>query len=881
VGRDDELSLLHGELAAGARSVVIAGAVGVGKSRLWSTWLSGLEARGLHTVVVRATESTSTIQFGAFARWVPGWAGGAGDPLAVLQASAARLAGGVEAPIVAVDDAHHLDHGSAALLLHLAEHTRADVVVTVRSGEPCPDAVTALWKEGLVRRLDLEPLSEAQTAELLEGALGQDDGDVVAPATRQRLWHLTQGNPLYLGEVVESARSQGVLVRSAGVWQWQGRLTGSSRLVELVGDRLGETEPDERRVLELVALGDPLPIQVLSRLAPRPLLAELERRGLLVADDRSPDDGGHAMRLAHPLYSEVLRAGLPLLAGQAHRLALAQASIAAGAHEQDLLRVASWLLDSGGRPTELAELDLLLRASFVAQLVNDYELSARLARVAEEAGGGWRATLRRAEALGPLQRWDQVDALLSRLSSPEVEPEVRAAAARLRAEQSFWHRGEELAVAQAIVADAAEELPPPARSALLTHGARLAFVGLDLERSLALATGAVAAADSMTDRLHGLTTAGLAAAFLGRTRAAVAIAELVVPYAAQVVESDPAPAAYAASAYAFAMVLDGRIDDAAVVFEMLLDQDFVLVGGAVRALAAFWLARAVLAQGRVELAARLSQEALGLLGDENHFGVGSWVAATVGYAAAQAGDARGAAAAIAWADARSRRGTTANALFMDLARVWLRVAHGELPVARDVALGAARQAGRAGAWTIELTALLDATRLGAARQAAPRLDELTRTVEGPYAPTAAHFARAAAAQDGRDLDAAADRFEAMGARLLAAEASAAAAAAHQAEGDRRSQAASQARAQRLSAWCGASATPLLARLGQSPAVAHLTDRQREVAELAARGRASREIAEMLTVSVRTVDSHLHHTYVKLGVRDRAGLAAALAPHPQP
>jgi DNA-binding NarL/FixJ family response regulator len=54
-----------------------------------------------------------------------------------------------------------------------------------------------------------------------------------------------------------------------------------------------------------------------------------------------------------------------------------------------------------------------------------------------------------------------------------------------------------------------------------------------------------------------------------------------------------------------------------------------------------------------------------------------------------------------------------------------------------------------------------------------------------------------------------------------------------------------------------------------------------VAELAARGRTSREIAETLTVSVRTVDSHLHHAYVKLGVRDRAGLAAVLAPPPGP
>lgn len=67
------------------------------------------------------------------------------------------------------------------------------------------------------------------------------------------------------------------------------------------------------------------------------------------------------------------------------------------------------------------------------------------------------------------------------------------------------------------------------------------------------------------------------------------------------------------------------------------------------------------------------------------------------------------------------------------------------------------------------------------------------------------------------------------------------------------------------------ATPLLARLGQEPLAAVLTER--EVAELAARGRTSRDIAEALGVSVRTVHSHLHQAYAKLGIGDRGELAA--------
>jgi DNA-binding CsgD family transcriptional regulator len=55
----------------------------------------------------------------------------------------------------------------------------------------------------------------------------------------------------------------------------------------------------------------------------------------------------------------------------------------------------------------------------------------------------------------------------------------------------------------------------------------------------------------------------------------------------------------------------------------------------------------------------------------------------------------------------------------------------------------------------------------------------------------------------------------------------------------------------------------------------LTPSERRVAELAAEGRASREIAQALFVTAKTVDNHLGRIYTKLGISSRGELAAAL------
>ena len=85
----------------------------------------------------------------------------------------ALLAGAPPAGIVlGVDDAHLLDELSALVVYELVLSGAAPGVLTLRGGEPAPDAVTALWKDGHLDRLEVQPLSRPETAELLETVLG-------------------------------------------------------------------------------------------------------------------------------------------------------------------------------------------------------------------------------------------------------------------------------------------------------------------------------------------------------------------------------------------------------------------------------------------------------------------------------------------------------------------------------------------------------------------------------------------------------------------------------------------------------------------------------------------------------------------------------------
>ena len=344
-GRDAEMDQIAAALGdRGTGSVVLAGAPGVGKTRLARESVSRARGTAAHADYVAATRAASSIPLGAVSHLLPD-APRTGPDLwrYAIGELAARAHGGRF--VLGVDDAHLLDEPSAGLIHQLVLRGQVSVVAVVLAGSPAPDAVVALWKDGLARRLTVRPLSDAAMAELLGRVLGPR----VEGRTRQHILRVTAGNPLLLRELLTGALEDGALVRGHGEWRWDKEPSYSASIRRLVEDRLAGLGEAARAALEVVACGEPVAATTLEYLTGRGMLdpdavAEAERLGV-VARQRE------VVVPAHPLDGEVIRALLPVgrarlikewLAGAAGlRTALAGAGPGLTLREQEIALLAS------------------------------------------------------------------------------------------------------------------------------------------------------------------------------------------------------------------------------------------------------------------------------------------------------------------------------------------------------------------------------------------------------------------------------------------------------------------------------------------------------------------------------------------------------------
>lgn len=864
VGRATELDRVSAALAdPDVGGILLSGPAGVGKTRLARECLELATRAGFATSWAAASQAAGAIPLGALAHLLPRLPGGELRIDVLAAARDALIAAAEGKPLVlAVDDAHLLDSGSATLVAQLASDRSAFLVATMRSGEAAPDPIVGLWKEGVAERIELGPVSESAFERLTEIALGGP----VEGATVRDLWEVSRGNVLFLREVLLGAIDGGTLRADRGLWRMTGTPALAPRLVELIATRLEDLDDDERRALELVALGEPIGVRLLETLVSPGALQALERKGLLAVRQ---EHRRIQAALAHPLHGEVLRSRLGVLGAEAAHVKLAEAVSTTGARRrEDVLRVASWRL-AAHQPSDAA---LLLEAAKQAQASFDLHLAERLAVAAREAGGGAEAGCVLGQVVADLGRHEEAETLLAVVAREASGDAERALVALTRADNLFHGLGRH-ADAAAVAQEAAGAVADPDWEGDLI-GLRAVFdLWAGLPRAALAGAEGLLARESGRSFVRGALVVGSSLAVMGRTEEALEIAARGMREHMRIGEQPMlVHSAIHMVTSCLALSLAGRLGEAETLARGAYNASVAARATLGQATFGMSLAQSLIEQGKLRSAAARLVEAAQLFGRADLAGRRVWCLAAAARALALGGWLAEARSMIAELESIPETPVKMFEIETHRGRAWVAAAGGDFAGARAHLQRGAEDAEARGLLALAVGAWHDLARLGAPAWAAPRLRSLAEQIDGKLASARAAHATALASDDPEAQVRAADDLAELGARLDAAEALTVAATRLDSFDRGRDAATCRARAAELAGECEDACTPVMARHRRSPS---LSRREREVAELASAGRSSREIAEALFLSVRTVDNHLRRTYSKLGIAGRSELSARL------
>jgi DNA-binding CsgD family transcriptional regulator len=859
-GRDAELATLRRALSGVGNfsGVVIAGAAGVGKTRLARELLAQAAAAGTKTNWIVGTASARPIPLGAFMASV---GGNVTEPAPsvrrVINALVAQQRQG--RMLIGIDDAHLLDGFSAHVVHQLAQTREARLVVTVRTGGREPDAVKALWKDGLLARLDLEPLSPESTMAMVETVL---DGPVDARSA-QRFWRLTGGNALFLQQLLNDQVAAGRMRQVAGVWLWDGDVAVSQSMSDLVGNQLDRLSPELALVVDTLSQCEPLDVEVLSELVSRDELEKAEQMRLVTVERTGST---LAARLAHPLFGELRRAAVGEMYLSKVRGVLAQRL--AGRADQDsqtTVRRALLTLKSNLPPDP----DLYLDAARHTMTLLDLDLAERFASAAAAAGS------RDAVKVLAVNRFlagegSQAEEYLRDLGAGD-DPE-RHRWVCLRTANLVWMLGRPQEAAAMLAVLAAEPETDDERAARYAVEACVDAVfarcdDAEEKARAALKSGALSDLDAMLASVALLMACGA----LGHADDIGQVARAALDRATHSYEASHMRFWFG-GVYARACRLTGRIEECRGAAAQLsaLAKD---MPGLAYANLVFLTGVAELMRGELGAAVKMLHEALA--GVENH-GVTTGLRPACTFALAEAHAKLGEPeAATAMLD-EARQTVKPENLFMQtglaLATGWVQAANGSLSEAIATVLEEAKIAHDRGQPTHELACLQAAVQWGV-RDGLPGVAARARELAGelalPLADAVANHAESLLAGDGEGLLATSDAYQAIGDRATAADAAAQAAVAFTGAQLRSRGLFAGTVAQQLVTECGGLCTPAT-RSPASPTP--LTGRQREVAEMVAAGLSNKDIADRLVCSVRTVEGHILRACQRVGATSRHDLA---------
>ncbi|WAB84402.1 helix-turn-helix transcriptional regulator [Microcella daejeonensis] len=849
VARTAEAGLLAAALLARpARAQMLRGPSGIGKTTLAAAVAQSAVAEGRTVVPIVALEELRGVPLGALSPLLAAsrFAGedDVGERMRELMAVVGRHA---DAYLLIVDDAPLLDEASAAALYQLVRVFGVPALLTARDGHVLGGPVARLLHEDLVTVTELDGLTIVQVRELLRRRLGDDP----RPESLQQLHELTRGNPLFLREVTLAAeRDRRVRPGPFGIEILPGAVP--DHVLATVADRLERLSEEQLAFAAMLAVAQPWPAAA-TLAEEEPVLADLQRAGVVAPVEGS---GAAVLRLAHPVFAEALLARLDSRALSEQRRRAGRRLVERP--EPPVRFAALGLLADAG---ELCAVDDLVWASGYAHAAGDHTRALALAaRALEQRAEDGPALLLRASALSARGEAEAADAAFAEADArAAVVPGDLRARVQLRWGQHTALRGLDPAAAVARATAALPELDAAGR----------ALLGPDLAKWRLMAGDAAALHEPMESAAEGeaALTAALGRAMIATMTGRMRDAEDAVAAGRPLTELSSGLMPFAGSLLDLSAFLvhvgDGRVADARAFAEERRLQPFSEAAG----VWSYALALIHLHAGRLhdaESAAALAIEQLRWRDFTGLLAAATALAATVAAQLGDAGLARDRLAAIGAAQHDDAKVLLQAAE----AEAWAAIVAGEDERAAALIATAVGRALELGHLLLAALTATVAVRCGGAAMVRDALAGAAQASDSPFIRSVARLAEVVVARDAAALLALGPELEARG--LVATLHDCLVLAAEWPMADRML----ARRIRVVASELALGQTPV--RRGSSAGRGRgLTEREWSVARAAARRQRSREIAEQLGVSVRTVDNHLANVYRKLGVSGRDELEAAL------
>ncbi|MDQ0029219.1 helix-turn-helix transcriptional regulator [Arthrobacter bambusae] len=372
--------------------IIVSGPGGSGMTTLLDAAASVLSG-SFSVIAHNVSESFADIPFGIAMALVPDlpartkvWPG---SIVAACRKAVRGAAASGSPALLVLDNIDFLDDMSLWLLNQLLVEPDIRLIATHRSDRPLRMELMESVVSRQLSVVTLDDLTEEQLREFLDDRLGGRS----ARSLVREIHILTGGNLQTAKLLLDEAAARGEIVEQAGSWMLSGpiRMDGSQAL-ELTRHRLEGYSVPQRQVVDLLAVGEPIPLAVLEQLVQKRAIEALRADGTI----RVQKDNQEAATLSHAIEGRLARQQLgPARILELHRSIYAASSPAGDDSLWTLFRRVD-LEQASGLTVPDAD---LLAVAVAANDVHDHRRARRSAEAVRTPELGLAAGVELARAL--------------------------------------------------------------------------------------------------------------------------------------------------------------------------------------------------------------------------------------------------------------------------------------------------------------------------------------------------------------------------------------------------------------------------------------------------------------------------------------------------